>query len=175
MNWHTGQPYDETLSGLSLVGNPFAGVSHKFSAKDGGTQWLDPTAFCAPGVGTCPTGPIVAGSPLGNLSRNKFYAPGYGDVDFSILKTIPIREQLKVQLRAEMFNLFNRVNLQSGPGSVPTSPCVPTGPAGRCAPVTAANFGGFGLVSDTIGDFNGAPGIGPGEAFNMQLAIKIIF
>src|SRR5215472_5051590 len=175
MNWHTGQPYDETLSGLSLVGDPFAGVSHSFSAKGGGTQWLNPTAFCSPGVGTCPTGPIVAGSPIGNLSRNKFYAPGYGDVDLSILKTIPIRERLKVQLRAEMFNLFNRVNLQSGPGSVPTSPCVPTGAAGRCAPVTAANFGGFGLVSDTIGDFNGAPGIGPGEAFNMQLAIKIIF
>jgi hypothetical protein len=32
-----------------------------------------------------------------------------------------------------------------------------------------------GIVSDTIGDFNGAPGIGPGEAFNMQLAIKVIF
>jgi hypothetical protein len=30
-------------------------------------------------------------------------------------------------------------------------------------------------VSDTIGDFNGAPGIGPGEAFNIQLAVKIIF
>src|SRR5262249_51462058 len=155
--------------------DPFAGVSHKFSAKGGGTQWLDPTAFCAPGVGTCPTGPIIGASgggvrALGNLSRNKFYAPGYGDVDLSILKTIPIRERLKVQLRAEMFNLFNRVNLQSGPGSVLTGPCVPTGPAGRCAPVTAGNFGGFGLVSDTIGDFNGAPGIGPGEAFNMQLA-----
>jgi len=175
MNWHTGQPYDEILSGLSLVGAPFAGVSHHFSAAGGGTQWLNPTAFCAPGVGTCPTGPKVAGSFLGNLSRNKFYAPGYGDVDLSILKNIPIRERLKVQLRAEMFNLFNRVNLQSGPGSVPTSPCAPKGPAGRCAPVTDPSFGGFGLVSDTIGDFNGAPGIGPGEAFNMQLAIKIIF
>ena len=185
MNWHTGQPYDETLSGLSLVGDPFAGVSHSFSAKGGGTQWLNPAAFCAPGVGTCPTGPIV-GTPgsegsggglslLGNLSRNKFYGPGYGDVDLSILKTIPIRERLKVQLRAEMFNLFNRVNLQSGPGSVPTSPCAPKGPAGRCAPVGDTTFAGFGLVSDTIGDFNGAPGIGPGEAFNMQLAIKIIF
>jgi len=26
------------------------------------------------------------------------------------------------------------------------------------------------MVSDTIGDFNGAPGLGPGEEFNMQLA-----
>jgi hypothetical protein len=34
---------------------------------------------------------------------------------------------------------------------------------------------GDGTVTDTIGDFNGAPGIGPGEPFNMQLALKIIF
>jgi len=34
---------------------------------------------------------------------------------------------------------------------------------------------GFGQVTDTIGDFNGAPGLGPGEPFNMQLAIKLIF
>jgi hypothetical protein len=40
---------------------------------------------------------------------------------------------------------------------------------------TCTNANGFGLVSDTIGDFNGAPGIGPGEAFNMQLVAKIIF
>src|SRR5215472_8658129 len=175
MNWHTGQPYDEVLSGLSLLGDPFAGVSHNFSAAGGGTQWINPTAFCAAGSGTCPNGPIVAGGAIGNLSRNKFYGPGYGDIDFSILKNIPIRERLKVQLRAEMFNLFNRVNLASGPGSVPTSPCVPGGATGRCAPTTDPAFSGFGLVSDTIGDFNGAPGIGPGEAFNMQLAIKILF
>jgi hypothetical protein len=31
------------------------------------------------------------------------------------------------------------------------------------------------MVSDTIGDFNGAPGLGPGEAFNLQLVAKIIF
>ena len=175
MNWHSGQPYDTTLSGLSLLGDPFAGLSHKFSAANGGTLWINPTAFCAAGVGTCPTGPIVGGSPLGNVSRNKFTAPGYGSVDLSIIKDIPIRERLKVQLRAEMFNLFNRINLASGPGSVSTGGCTPNPASGRCAPASDPNYSGFGLVSDTIGDFNGAPGIGPGEAFNMQLAIKIIF
>jgi hypothetical protein len=34
---------------------------------------------------------------------------------------------------------------------------------------------GFGQVTDTIGDFNGAPAIGPGEARNIQLVAKIIF
>ena len=175
MNWHTGQPYDEVFSGLSLVGNPFAGLTHNFSAAGGGTLWINPTAFCAAGTGTSPTGPVVAGNALGNVSRNKFYGPGYGDVDFSVFKTIPIRERLKVQLRADMFNLFNRVNLASGPGSVTTGGCAPQGPGAICAAPGTTPYSGFGLVSDTIGDFNGAPGIGPGEAFNMQLAIKIIF
>jgi hypothetical protein len=175
MNWHTGQPYDGTRSGLSLLGDPFKGISHSFSAANGGTLWIDPTAFCQAGVGTCPTGPIVAGNDLGNVSRNKFHGPGYGAVDFSIIKNIPIRERLKVQLRAEMFNLLNRINLASSLGSVPTGGCVPNAGTGRCVAFTDPNYSGFGLVSDTIGDFNGAPGIGPGEAFNMQLAIKIIF
>jgi len=52
-----------------------------------------------------------------------------------------------------MFNVFNRINLASGAGSV----------------------GSDGTVRDTIGDFNGAPGLGPGEPFNMQIAAKIIF
>ena len=43
----------------------------------------------------------------------------------------------------------------------------------RCS----ANFGstGFGMVTDTIGDFSGAPAIGPGEARNIQLVAKFIF
>ena len=145
--WHSGQPFDESLLfapfSQNLIGDPFKGVSHSFSKNLAscscpGVQWMNPAAFG--------TGPA-------NIGRNKFTGPGYGDVDLSIIKNVPIRERLKVQLRAEMFNLFNRINLASGPGSV----------------------NGDGTVTDTIGDFNGAPGIGPGEAFNMQLAIKIIF
>jgi hypothetical protein len=91
---------------------------------------------------------------LGNLRRNQIYGPGFSDVDLSVFKNIPITERVKAQFRIEMFNTFNRVNLASGIGA--------TGP-------------GSGVIADTIGDFNGAPGIGPGEAFNMQLGLKIIF
>src|SRR6266849_398811 len=52
MNWHRGQPSDETLSGLSLIGNPYAGVSHTFDPSFG-TQWWNPAAFCLPN--TTPT------------------------------------------------------------------------------------------------------------------------
>jgi len=192
MNWHTGQPYDEVRSYLNVVGNPFASangvtIDHKFSAAGGGTLWINPTAFCDPNAInpvtklTDPVCTAVSASPYGNVSRNKWYAPGYGDVDLSFIKNIPITERVKIQLRADFFNLFNRINLSSGVGAVSAfgtaSPngdvCSQNFTTHRCS----ANFSstGFGLVSDTIGDFNGAPAIGPGEARNIQLAVKIIF
>jgi hypothetical protein len=144
---HSGQPFGGSPrpSLNQVIADPFAGVSHAFSKS--GVTWINPNAFVS--AGTDP----VTGIPLpGNVTRNKYYGPNFKDVDFSVIKNIPIRERLKVQLRAEMYNLFNRINLASGTGTV-----------------------SGGKISDTIGDFNGAPGIGPGEAFNLQLAAKIIF
>jgi len=54
-----------------------------------------------------------------------------------------------------MFNIFNRLNLAPPSGSF--------------------NSANFGRSTDTVGDNNGAPGIGPGEPFNVQFAGKIIF
>jgi len=172
MNWHTGAPYDEVLSGLNLAGDPFAGVNHQFSAANGGTLWINPAAFCDPSATIAPGAPSCPNNPV---SRNKFYGPGYGDIDLSIFKNIPIRERFKLQLRAEMFNLFNRINLANGVGAVANSPCKQDSATSRCAAPSSKLYGGFGLVSDTAGDFQGAPGIGPGEPFNMQIVIKLIF
>jgi hypothetical protein len=150
-NFHSGQPWDITRPNVDLIGNPFAGVSHSFTKSIPGVQWINTAAFCTPGSTGC-TGPT---DPAGDVARNKFYGPNFKDVDFSVIKNIPVTERVKIQLRAEMYNLFNRINFASGPGSV--------------------NGYGTGTVTDTIGDFNGAPGLGPGEPFNMQLVGKIIF
>src|SRR5207245_9570302 len=93
MNGHRGQPSDETLSGLSLIGSPYSGVSHKFDPSFG-TQWWNPAAFCSPGGTACPG--------AANLSRNKFTGPGFGDVDLSLIKNIPITERVQVQHRADI-------------------------------------------------------------------------
>ncbi len=91
---------------------------------------------------------------FGTSPRNGYYGPGYASVDFSVVKNTKITERISTQFRIEMFNLFNRTNL---------------------APPSTTNGSGLGITADTIGDYNGAPGLGPGEAFNMQLGLKIIF
>jgi hypothetical protein len=152
LSFHTGQPFtvfssnDTSGTGegeqrADLIGDPYAGVSHAFNK--GGVTWLNQSAFADPAPGT-----------FGNSGRNAFYGPGYGSVDFSVVKNTKITERVGTQFRIEMFNLFNRVNL---------------------APPSGTNGSGLGIAADTIGDYNGAPGLGPGEAFNMQLALKIIF
>jgi hypothetical protein len=153
LTFHEGQPMDQVRKGYDIIGDPFAGVSHAFHKS--GVTWINPAAFCKPvadggTAGTC-SGPNVFG---GTLRRNQIYGPGFGDVDLSVFKNIPITERVKAQFRVELFNLFNRVNLASGAGAASPSSTV---------------------IADTIGDFNGAPGIGPGEAFNAQLALKITF
>jgi hypothetical protein len=159
INLHSGQPFtvynsedtsgtDENAQRVNLIGNPFAGVRHVFtkaSATNGGAteQWVNPAAFAEPPAGT-----------LGTMQRNALRGPGYSDVDLSFFKTTPITEGIKVQIRIEMYNVFNRNNFAT--------------------PVNTLGAG-FGTLNDTIGDFFGAPGIGPGEPFNMQLGGKIVF
>ena len=146
----TGQNLSGSFGGgdrATLVGNPFSGVVQPANAPGNfanGYQWFNPAAFANNAPGT-----------YGNTLRNQFYGPGFADVDFSIFKTTAITEKVSAQLRIEMFNLFNRVNL-GGPGT-----CVCSG-------------AGNGLIFGTAQSGN-APGIGAGEPFNVQLALKLIF
>jgi len=153
--FHGGQPNDQVRQSLDLIADPFSGVSHSFvkSASFTGVQWVNPNAFATPDPATC--APITSdGRCYGTLRRNQIHGPGFKDVDLGISKSFFITERFKAQFKAELFNLFNNINLSSGPGA----------------------FGyGSGQVTDTIGDFNGAPGIGPGEAFSTVLSLKITF
>ena len=98
---------------------------------------------------------LPAPGTFGNEVRNSLRGPRFADVDLSIFKTSNITERVKAQLRVEMFNIFNRTNLPNPNGTFAS--------------------GSFGRIGTTIGDNNGAPGIGAGEPFNIQLGMKIIF
>jgi hypothetical protein len=71
-------------------------------------RWFDPNAFVLPPIGT-----------LGNAGRNDLIGPDLRTTDVSFAKSIPwarLGGTGQVQLRLEVFNLFNRVNF--GPPSL---------------------------------------------------------
>ncbi|HZS48463.1 MAG TPA: TonB-dependent receptor [Blastocatellia bacterium] len=57
----------------------------------------------------------------GNVGRNSFFGPGFSEVDFSIIKRIPITERIKLRVQADFFNLFNSTNFDN-PVNIITSP-----------------------------------------------------
>jgi hypothetical protein len=73
-------------------------------------QWFNTAAFVEPIRGT-----------LGSSGRNILDGPGGATVDLSIFKNVQLREGLRLQLRGEFFNLFNRVNF-GFPGSTVGTP-----------------------------------------------------
>ncbi|MEK6335721.1 MAG: carboxypeptidase regulatory-like domain-containing protein [Acidobacteriota bacterium] len=60
------------------------------------------------GVVTNPT--FDPANPFGNTARNFLTGPGQKNVDFSLIKFIPINERFKGEVRVEFFNAFNWVN-----------------------------------------------------------------
>jgi len=76
------------------------------------TQWFNPNAFLAP--------PNSSGF-YGNLGRDTLIGPGLATWDLSFLKNTPIRENLNLQFRAELFNLLDRANFNT-PNAVVFTP-----------------------------------------------------
>ena len=127
----------------NLIGDPYAGLVQPTTVPLS-LQYFNPAAFATPGAGT-----------FGNLGRNALYGPGFRSVDLSVFKTTKLSGGASVQLRCEIFNLFNTINW-ANPGAVLSSST------------------SFGVITNTR-NANSAPGIGAGEPRNVQLAAKIIF
>jgi hypothetical protein len=154
-SFHGGMPYtvlassnvsgsgDNADRAVQVLAHPNL-VNH--SIQSGGVvQWYNPSAFQDPTVGT-----------FSPTRRNQNYNPGYEAVDLSVIKNTKITERVNFQIRADIFNLFNHLNLA---------------PIGE--PFTTDS--GNGTIGNTIGQFLGNPGIGPGEPLNVVFAGKIQF
>ena len=55
--------------------------------------------------------PLPAPGQEGNLKRSAFRNPNFANIDVSLVKNNRFREHVNVQLRFEVFNVLNRVNL----------------------------------------------------------------
>ncbi len=122
---YSGTPFT-ILSGtdrsLSGVGNDYADAAGDPARPAGVSEvaeYFNTAAFVPAAKGT-----------FGSIGRNTLRGPGYGDVDASIFKYFSLTERVRLQFRAEAFNIENRANFQN-----PTA-TISSGTYGR---ITAAN------------------------------------
>jgi len=84
-------------------------------------QWFDPLVFGRPKDGE-----------LGNTGRNFLRGPGFTNFDLSLFKDFKFAERIKLQYRAEIFNLFNNMQwFGINTGISATNPDSPVTPATR--------------------------------------------
>lgn len=74
-------------------------------------QYFNTAAFALPGTNI----------PYGNTSFNSLVGPGWTNTDLSLFKSFTMWRETQLQFRAEVFNLFNNVNL-GNPNGVMNSP-----------------------------------------------------
>jgi hypothetical protein len=137
-----------------IPGQPF----YLYGPQYPGAKSFNPGAFMDPPVDS-------AGNPSqGNLPRNLLRGFKASQVDLAVHREFPLRESLKVQFRAEMFNILNHPNF--GP------------PSGQF------RAGGFGVSSQMLGQSLEGQNAGGGAfdrlyqmggARSIQLALKLTF
>ena len=100
-------------------------------------RWFDTSAF-------------TAVPRFGSLGRNVIIGPGFSNIDFSVLKNIKLDEKMRLQFRAEVFDLLNHASFGQ-PGRV----------------VGSATFGQVSNTRFPTGD--------SGSSRQLQFAMKLIF
>jgi hypothetical protein len=86
--------------GILIRPNYVYGSQVELSGSDRSTsRFFNTSALALPATAT-----------FGNLGRNTIIGPGFTNLDAVIAKNIALSEAVKLQLRAEFFNLFNHPN-----------------------------------------------------------------
>jgi hypothetical protein len=131
--------------------------------KSGGLLFLNPAAFATPRPGT-----------FGNLTRNQIHGPGFKQADLMIAKHVGVRNGPNVELRAEIFNIFNITNFANAVGTLPNAlPSAALTEANRVQPgqpYTTGAAGTFGRLTSTVGRT-----VGLGTPRQVQFALRFNF
>jgi hypothetical protein len=155
---NTGQPFELT-DGFDDVGlnggdtprpNYVAGCD-SYAGAHTVNEWYNPACYTVQAPGT-----------LGNLGRDTGRGPNLFNTDIALLKDTKIREQLRLQFRAEIFNIFNNVNF-----ALPNISLFTAGASGACT-ATGAGCGNPNPSAGRITSIVGTPR-------QIQLALKLIF
>jgi hypothetical protein len=93
---------NSTLTGVANTVRP--DVNGPITIIGSVDRWFDTTVF-------------TAVPRFGNLDRNVVIGPGFNNTDVSIIKNTKVGEKLRVQFRAEFFDVFNHANF-GPPGTI---------------------------------------------------------
>ena len=125
------------FGGFSLRPNYIAGTNPYCSSYHVPDCQFNAAAFSAPSGAFTP----------GNTPRNFLRGPHFAQVDFSIAKSNRLSESKSIQIRLDIFNLFNKANFADpsgglAPGSTPNS-LAPTAFFGRSVSTVGNQLGGL--------------------------------
>ena len=134
---------------------------------DAGLLILNPAAFATPKPGT-----------FGNLERNSLHGPNFYQTDLVVAKRIELGGAPTIELRLEVFNIFNTLNLAYDSIAATLPNALPgagetAGQANRVQPgqaFTATSAGTFGRAGATVGRT-----VGLGTPRQMQFALRFNF
>jgi hypothetical protein len=131
----SGNPVNIVTGGSSLTGVPNSvrpDVTGPIRVIGSVEQWFDPSVF-------------VAVNRFGNLPRNAIVGPAFHNTDLSLMKNLRPGGRSTIQVRADVFDVFNHVNF-GPPGNIVGTPTfgkitrtrLPTGEAGSSRQVQLA-------------------------------------
>ena len=136
-----------------------------------GIGYLNAAAFIQPAAGT-----------FGTMQRNSIYGPQFWSIDFAVTKDTHLTERVRLQLRAELFNIFNHPNFALpnffiNPAfqdlGTPGNPNIQPNPSAYDS-VTGALLPA-GLITQTPDQAQTNPGLGGGGPRVIQLGAKFVF
>jgi len=166
-----GWLFSENITARS--GLPFTVLDGSASTSNGGTA--TPAEVLGPAQQSCQNGhsqcfnsaefaPASSVSTFPNQRRNQYRGPGFFNSDFTFGRNFHLGERVKMNIGANIYNIFNHPNFQNPNRTWTSSDCSTTGACaaitGQAAPPTGA-YGSF---------FNGLPAGREG-----QLSAKFTF
>jgi hypothetical protein len=170
-----GSVFNSPAAGrVAIVNTPGGGNSRNIRRPDlipgvdpfienGGLLFLNPAAFAIPAPGT-----------WGNLERGLLHGPGFKQVDFVASKRVRLSGTANIDLRVEVFNLFNWTNFSNPVGTLPNAlPSNSLTEANKIQPgqpYTGAAAGTFGSLTSTV-----AKTVGMGTNRQIQFAVRTNF
>jgi hypothetical protein len=127
---------------------------------DGGLLFLNPAAFATPQPGT-----------HGNLERGFLHGPNFRQLDLMIAKHVPLRGESNIELRVEVFNVFNADNFSNPaatlPNALPTNNVTEANKVQPGQAYSSAAAGTFGTITSTVGRT-----VGLGTSRQVQFALR---